>query len=134
MLSQQSTIVNAIQDLGGISPAKIKKCGTWTEWYELPQGLRLRIFRNASTSGPDDMASQLQEFGIHSESDLLCYLKDPIKVRMNSDEIRDYDILLAELQATRKELEKFTRPYEIRFVEIAGRFVPYHVPVTDVPF
>lgn len=99
------TIIAAIKSLGGISPDKIRRCGTWTEWSELPGRLRSQIFRKTSTTGPDDMAGQLEEFGIYSENDLLNVLKDPDKLSLLPDQVKVWDEMVAELERLRRENE-----------------------------
>jgi hypothetical protein len=133
-MSNQYTIIQAIQDLGGINPGKLKKCGTETEWRELPLSLRLQIFRKSSSQGPDEIASQLKTFGIDSESDLLAYLKDPIKMSLSETEVGAYDLLLAELEAVKAERDRLAGNYKIGFVQVGRNFVPYRIPINDVPF
>jgi len=135
-VSQTNSLVNAIADHGGISPDKIKKSGTWTEWSELPGKIRARIFRNASSNGPDEIADMVKCFGIESEADLLVWLKDPVKARLTDTEARDYDQLVARLKQAELELERLqnSKPYRIEFVARGRNFVPVHVPVLDVPF
>jgi len=112
-VSQTNTIVNAIRDLGGISPAKIKAAGTWREWSELPANLRARLFRHASSNGPDEVADMVKCFGIESESDLLTWLKDPVKATLTDTEAGHYDQLLAELRSAQAEIDRLrnNRPY-----------------------
>jgi hypothetical protein len=135
-VSQTNTLINAIVDHGGICPAKIKAAGTWTEWSELPSKIRARIFRHASSNGPDEISDMVKCFGIESEADLLSWLKDPVKARLTETEARDYDLLVAELRQTKAELEQLqnSRPYRIEFVQRGRNFIPVRVPVTDVPF
>lgn len=139
MIAQDESILKAIKELGGINPVKIRKAGTYTEWSELPKGLKLRIFRKASSQGPDEIASQLERFGINGESDLLSYLKDRTKTRKETPESSELDLLLAELDAARRELDELRRPkeYEIQFIpSVNGRFIPVRIPIdnSDIPF
>ena len=143
MVNHEYTILQAISDLGGINPDKLKKCGTETEWRELPVALRLRIFRKKSTQGPDEIASQLSNFGIEYETDLLAYLKDPVKIGLSELQASDYDLLLVELnqvkgelERTKRELERFTHPYKTYFIQKGKNWIPVQIPLdlSDVPF
>jgi hypothetical protein len=134
MIIQSDNILNAIRNLGGINPDKLAKCGTETEWRELPSSIRLQIFRKASKQGPDEIASQLEQFGVHSENDLLWYLKDPTKVKLTDTQASDYDWLVAELEAVRKERDRLAMQYTIHFVQVGRNYIPYRLPVTDTPF
>jgi hypothetical protein len=128
------TILNAIADLGGINPVRIKKAGTWTEWSELPRQVRTRIFRNASSQSPDEIAAQLPEFGVEDERSLLEYLRDPSKCRLSSIQARDYDALVVELESMKRELDSYRGVYKTKFVKQGNRWIAVHIPITDVPF
>lgn len=153
---KEYTIIHAIKDLGGINPDKIRKAGTETEWNELPKAIRSQIFRLSSTQGPDEMASQLEQFGIDGEARLLTVLKDPARIELNAHESRAYDELIAELERTRRERDAYKERLEellgekistdvpkreeksktiTRFVQFGRNFIPVRIQVVEeVPF
>jgi hypothetical protein len=78
----------------------------------------------------------LQDFGIESESDLLNALKDPIKCKLTDSQAQEFDMLVAELENTRKELERLqqAQPFRTVFVQRGKNYFPVRIPVTDCPF
>lgn len=136
MIEQNYTILNAIVDLGGINPDRIKKAGMWAEWSELPRQIRSRIFRHKSTQSADEIAAHLREFGVQDERDLLEYLTTPAKVELTDLQATDYDRLVRELAEARKEIEQLenSRPYRLEFIQCGNRYIPVRIPIIDTPF
>lgn len=128
-MSTLPNILQAISDLGGINPQKIKDCGTWAEWKDLPGKVRSRIFRHSSHRPPDEMAEQLESFGITCVNDLLEYLKDPYKLQLREDEASEYDQLVSELGAVQQERDALKTQVEILSQKLAAyeRMNPYEL-------
>ncbi len=139
-ITQEYNILQAISAAGGINPERIRKSGQRTEWTQLDGKIRRQIFRNSSTMDPDEVALQLSEFGITDGRELLEYLQDRRKMELTNREASDYDLLLSELEQTRKERDLLklqvneSKYYEIKFVQVGKNFRPVRVPISDVPF